>query len=102
MKSNAESKRKRAWRIALRAHLIAQLGDKCADCGVPSSEKKLVFGHITPLTIEQHEHRVAIGANARMSLYRREIEEGLIKCLCQSCNIKQSFKERKPSEPTFL
>jgi len=76
------------WRKQARERLIADLGGVCP-CG---STQNLVIAHKTPLTPEQHKHRVKIGGNSRIVLYRKEHAQGLIKLLCQSCNIKEAHE----------
>lgn len=90
----------KVWRERARARLKAQLGGRCVDCGRTEPEVRLVFSHVVPLTDEQAEFRVKIGANRRLILYRREAAEGLLVLRCQACNVEQA-KEPKQGVFTF-
>jgi hypothetical protein len=90
----------KTWRRNARQRLIDQLGGKCVDCGNDDRET-LQFDHITPLTEEQAAHRVRIGANSRMVLYRKEAAEGLLALRCPSCNTRRQARcqPKAPEEP---
>jgi len=75
------------WRSKAREKLKAELGGKCWACG---GTDNLTFAHVIPLTDEQASYRTNCGANKRLVLYRKEAKEGLLKLLCQSCNVKES------------
>lgn len=74
------------WRQIARRKLKIALGGECVHCG-NDNLAKLTFDHIEPLTEEQHLHRVKIGANSRLVLYRKEAKEGLLQLLCQRCQL---------------
>jgi hypothetical protein len=81
----------KTWRRNARRRLIEQLGGKCVDCGLTDFEK-LEFDHITPLTREQRDHRVRIGANSRIVMYRKEAAEGLLTLRCGGCNTRRQAR----------
>lgn len=79
------------WRKRARAKLIEQLGGVCA-CG---STENLVFAHKVPLSEDMLSWRSRIGANKRMTYYRRLAKKGEIYLACQSCNMKQTVEPRQ-------
>lgn len=92
----------KVWRHNARENLINQLGGRCVDCGKDKDEVKLEFSHVIPLTDEQAEHRVKIGSNKRMILYRKEAAEGLIALRCHPCNTRMSNQEPKQGFLTLI
>lgn len=85
------------WAKAARLRLIAELGGRCAKCG-----------RTHDLEIDHPQGRdwepCKLSSSARVSRYRREAKQGLVRLLCKWCNgadgpwQKQSRAERRSLE----
>lgn len=78
------SARQVAWAHRARAALIEQLGGACWACGALHS---LEIDHIHGRNWTPSKK----GLTWRISIYRREAREGLIRLLCQPCNGSNKF-----------
>lgn len=70
--------------------MIKDLGGRCVCCH-ESDYEKLEFDHIDPDT--RTWDTMAKSSMYRITLYRREIEAGLIQLLCKTCNTSKNKKD---------
>lgn len=66
-----------------KAELIVQLGGKCEHCGETAYDK-LQFDHINGRDWDPKSKSFS----ARMSKYKREAAAGILRLLCEPCNLK--------------
>ena len=78
MKSNVT--RQTAYARNLKAELTQQIGGKCALC---SSTTSLQFDHIHGRDYDAK----ALSYSARLARYKREAAAGLLRLLCETCNL---------------
>lgn len=76
------SARQRNWAARTWAHLIADLGGRCARCG---KKRDLELDCIRP---QGHKHH-RIEWSWRISFYRSQYAAGNLQVLCKHCNAKK-------------
>lgn len=83
------SKRHKEWARKARTKLIADLGDRCAVCGVASFAADLEFDCI----LRQGDSHHRMDTSARMSFYRRQHRMGNVQTLCPDCHKEKNHLE---------
>lgn len=71
----------------IRDELLVKLGGKCALCPEVDSEK-LQFDHINGRDYKPNK----LSYRQRLTTYRREVEQGKIRLLCEPCNLSERKK----------
>lgn len=83
------SQRHKEWARRARVKLLAELGDKCAVCGVASWAADLQFDCIAPQGDAHHRK----DTSARMSFYRKQHRLGNVQSLCPECHKEKTSLE---------
>lgn len=87
--------RQKLWAAKKRLQLIESLGGKCVQCE-ESDANKLAFDHIREEDRDWDCRKTEW--SHRMSIYAREIAEGKIQLLCETCNSKKAQNKRWQNE----
>jgi len=87
------------WRERAKKRLFLALGNVCHYCGKTAAEVVLVVCHKTPLTAAEDDRRRRIGSTHRLVQYRKDHAAGLIVLGCQSCNVRESYRQTVRAEP---
>ena len=87
-------KRQRVWAQKKRAALVAALGGRCAKCGT-DDEDKLEIDHL----FRRDWDVVKAGSTWRISIYYKELKNGLIQLLCSKCNSRKGQPPTLPIQP---
>lgn len=74
-------KRQRRWAVKARLRLIERLGGVCVECG---SKVDLEIDHPAGISYDAS----ALESSQRVSRYRQEAKQGIVRLLCAACNKK--------------
>lgn len=88
--------RQAQWAKTARIQLIIQLGATCQECGC-TRIRKLEIDHIHGRTYNLSK----LGSHNRITIYRKEAQQGLIQVLCRKCNARKQFKHNHNAQQQF-
>jgi|GEM_PF-794637 len=83
------SQRHKEWARRARVKLLADLGNRCAVCGVPAWAADLEFDCILRQGDEHHRK----DTSARMCFYRQQHRLGNLQSLCPDCHKEKNALE---------